>query len=296
MRMTYAQEIVASADGTRIAYRTTGRGADVIVVPGAFARAADLAAFADELGSRFTVHVLERRGRGASGDRPDAYSIERECEDVAALQLATGATLVFGHSFGGLVALEAALRTPALTKVAAYEPGVSIGGSVPTGWIERSRDLLARGRGLAAFASFVRAMEPEAAGRLPEPLLTPILLLVMRRDERRQKVELLPTAIREHLEAARLDDTHRRYAAITAEVLLLRGAKGPTAARVAHTLSQLQTALQRATVVTYSGLDHFGPEKKPHETATAVADFFGARASPPRAPWTSAAHSNRSCG
>lgn len=159
-------------------------------------------------------------------------------------------------------------------------PGVSIDGSVPTDWVERSRELLARGHGLAAFATFVRAMAPEAAGRLPKPLLTPTLLLVMRRNERRQKVDLLPTAIREHLEAARLDDTQERYAAIAAEVLLLCGAKGLTADRVAHTLSELQAALRHATLATCPGLDHFAPEKKPHQTATAVAAFFEAKASP----------------
>ena len=31
-----------------------------------------------------TVHLLDRPGRGASGDAPE-YRLERECEDVAAV-------------------------------------------------------------------------------------------------------------------------------------------------------------------------------------------------------------------
>jgi hypothetical protein len=58
------------------------------------------------------------------------------------------------------------------------------------------------------------------------------------------------------------------------------GAKGPTADRVAHTLSELQAALRHATLAMCPGLDHFAPEKKPQQTATAVAAFFEAKASP----------------
>ena len=44
-------------------------------------------------------------------------------EDVLALLQKTGASLLVGHSFGGLVALEVARNNPSLTKVAVYEPG-----------------------------------------------------------------------------------------------------------------------------------------------------------------------------
>jgi pimeloyl-ACP methyl ester carboxylesterase len=77
----------------------------------------DFDAFA--LADRFTVHTIERRGRGESGPQGEGYSIERECEDVAALRAITGAT----HSFGGLIALEAARGDMAFRKVAVYEPG-----------------------------------------------------------------------------------------------------------------------------------------------------------------------------
>jgi pimeloyl-ACP methyl ester carboxylesterase len=261
----------------------------MIVVPGALALARDFDAFARSLADRFTVHTIDRRGHGASGDSEHDYAIERECEDVAAVQAATGATFLFGHSFGGLVALEAAARMPAFTKVAAYEPGISIHGSVPTDWVERCRADLAATHGLDAFVTFARGVNPGTTGRVPRPLLKLILLLAMRTDERQQKYQLLPTAIREHTEAARLNITYHRYSGIAAEVLLMAGKKGPTAAGIAAMLARLLPVLPQTKLITFPRLDHFGPEKAPNEVAAAVSTFFTDRA-PRRHPANAATH------
>src|SRR5258706_14192994 len=107
-----------------------GSGPWVLVIPGALSMAAGYAAFARALAEHFTVHTIERRGRGRSSPQGDDYSIAKEREDVLALQKETGASFLVGHSFGGLVALEVARNNPSLTKLAVYEPGVSIGGSI----------------------------------------------------------------------------------------------------------------------------------------------------------------------
>ena len=270
-------DVALSKDGTRIDFRTVGAGPAVIVVPGALTLAREFDSFARALADRFTVHTVERRGRGGSSDSGNGYSIERECEDVAAVQGMTGATLLFGHSFGGLVALEAACRTPVFTKVAVYEPGISIDGSVPTEWVTQCREQISAERGFDAFVTFARGVNPHETGRVPRALLKLILLLAMRKKERQQKYQLLPTAIREHLEAARLDNTYHRYSSIAADVLLLAGKKGPTAASVEGTLARLRPLLPQAQLVTFPRLDHFGPEKKPHEVGATVAAFFNDR-------------------
>ena len=69
-----------------------------------------------------TVVTLDRRGRGDSGDGPD-YAIEREFEDVLAVAL-DAPCLLFGHSFGAVCALGAALRTGRLAGLILYEPGM----------------------------------------------------------------------------------------------------------------------------------------------------------------------------
>src|SRR5260370_5936653 len=98
-----------------------GSGPSVLVIPGALSMAADYAAFASALAEHFTVHIIERRGRGWSSPQGDDYSMIKECEDVLALLQKTGASLLVGHSFVGLVALAGARSNPSLTTVSAYE-------------------------------------------------------------------------------------------------------------------------------------------------------------------------------
>ena len=54
---------VLSRDGTRVGYLTFGEGPAVIVLPGVLSLAEDCARLAWALAERFTVHVMERRGR-----------------------------------------------------------------------------------------------------------------------------------------------------------------------------------------------------------------------------------------
>jgi pimeloyl-ACP methyl ester carboxylesterase len=100
---------------------------------------------------RFEVWALDRRGRGDSGDG-DGYSVEREYEDVAAVVRAAGeGAMLFGHSYGGLVATGAARRIDGLTRLALYEP--------PMGGVLTDEAWLAR------FEADLGAGEPEEAVR-----------------------------------------------------------------------------------------------------------------------------------
>ncbi|MET0790320.1 MAG: alpha/beta hydrolase [Polyangiaceae bacterium] len=116
---------VTSADGTRIAFESAGKGPPLILVGGAFcdrkARASGtpLAAL---LAPHFTVFSYDRRGRGDSADTPD-WAIEREVEDLAALiREAGGSAFEYGISSGALLGLTAAVRQLAIPKLALYEP------------------------------------------------------------------------------------------------------------------------------------------------------------------------------
>jgi pimeloyl-ACP methyl ester carboxylesterase len=272
-------DMVVSADGTEIAYQTVGKGPAVLVIPGALAVASDFDAFTEELAERFTVHTIERRGRGESGPQGDDYGIDRERDDLAALQKATGSTLLFGHSFGGLIALEAARRNNAFRKIAVYEPGVSIDGSIDMRWAPACRTQLARGQHLAAFITFARGINPQTTGKAPRWLLRLILPVAIRKREREQKYRLLPAAIREHAEAARLDNTYPHYRDVTAEVLLMAG-KDATTTDAGRASQSLLPVLPKATLTTFPALDHFGPEKKPKQVAEVVSAFFASSGEP----------------
>jgi pimeloyl-ACP methyl ester carboxylesterase/GNAT superfamily N-acetyltransferase len=116
---------VASADGTRIGVFTGGLGPPVILVHGASADHTTFRVVGPMFAQRFTVHSIDRRGRGASDDTAP-YSIEREFEDVAAVASAIAAEAgsqvdVVGHSYGGRCALGAALLTDDIRRVVSYE-------------------------------------------------------------------------------------------------------------------------------------------------------------------------------
>jgi pimeloyl-ACP methyl ester carboxylesterase len=117
-----AEQRVRSADGTMIAFERAGQGPALVLVTGALTDRTVTRSVAAELAPRFTVYAYDRRGRGSSGDTAP-YSAEREVEDLAAVIAAAGGpALVFGHSSGAVLALEAAARGLAITKLAAYEP------------------------------------------------------------------------------------------------------------------------------------------------------------------------------
>ena len=91
-----------------------------------------------------------------------------ECEDVCALQRETQASCLFGHSYGGLIALETARNNALVRKVAVYEPGVSVDGSIPVGWVGNYDRLLAHDKRLDAFVEFSTAVGPPARSVLPD--------------------------------------------------------------------------------------------------------------------------------
>jgi hypothetical protein len=86
------RENVHSLDGTQIAYTTFVVGPSILMVPGALETIANFSALADALSTSFTIHIVERRGRGASGGQEDVYSVDHECEGLLAGVDATYAT------------------------------------------------------------------------------------------------------------------------------------------------------------------------------------------------------------
>jgi len=115
-------ERVPSADGTEIAYERLGSGTPMVCVHGTGASSGPLRFLAAAFDSVGGI-VVDRRGRGESGDA-DAHSLDSEVDDLLAVLDRVEATALFGHSFGGIVALEAARRTDRLERLVLYEPPV----------------------------------------------------------------------------------------------------------------------------------------------------------------------------
>jgi pimeloyl-ACP methyl ester carboxylesterase len=252
-----------------------GDGPSVLVIPGVLSMASDYLAFARALAERFTVHIIERRGRGESGPQGSGYSIAKECEDVLALSSVTRASMLVGHSYGGLVALEAARSNRAFTKLAVYEPGVSIAGSMPTDWMPSYERNLADGRPVDALVEFTLADAPPRIRRTPPWLMKLLLLLIVGTSRQyRQMLHLLTENAREWKEIARLDSSCQNYREISAGVLLMYGGKSDSKA-VDLAVARLPAIIPICETRRFPKLDHFGIERTaPQEVAAAVIEYF----------------------
>ena len=271
---TDVSSTLLARDGARISYLSAGSGPAVIVIPGALSVAAGYATFAHTLAEHFTVHTIERRGRGLSSPQGDDYSIVKECEDVLALQNETGASLLVGHSFGGLVTLEVARSTRAFTKIAVYEPGVSIDGSISMGWMPGYEKKLAEKKYLDAFVEFSLGVGPDRARNTPPWLMKLLLPLFIGSYERKLMLGLLHENLREHQQVARLDNSYANYRDIAANVLLMYGGKSQTK-WVDLSMERLAEVLPQSETKEFPQLDHFGIDKKaPQEVARAVSAYF----------------------
>ncbi|MEV4263728.1 alpha/beta hydrolase [Kribbella sp. NPDC049584] len=276
----YRKGAVVSADGTTIGFRQFGSGPGVILLHGSMLAAQDFVKLAEALADDFTVTVPDRRGRGLSGPHGVDYAIEREVEDLQALLKETGASRVFGLSSGALIGLRTARVTPAIEKLALYEPPLSIDGSVPVDWVPRYRRELADGRIAAALVSVLKGLEADRVFRtLPRFVLVPPMNLVFR-FQRKAKgddvpiPDLVPTMSADMQLVAQLADTTDDYATIAADVLLLGGSRSPT--YFGRALEALTGVLPHSKRVTIPKLDHSGPtdDGGPAEVAQSLRTFF----------------------
>lgn len=269
--------VVRSADGTAIACDVTGRGPALVVVPGSLRAARHYRTLATALADEFTVHVMDRRGRGGSGPQGAAYGIDRECDDLVAVLAHTDANLVFGHSFGGLVALETMLRRPdtPITRLAVYEPAVSVDGAISNEWLPELELAVAEGRTADGLISVISGLE--LAGPLthvPLRLRRTLVKAVMRGDLLADMRELLPTVHAEVAAATGLDSDGAKFAGVATDTLLMAGERGPEYLR--HVVAALADVMPHAHPTILPRLAHNAPDlDAPAAVAAELRRYFG---------------------
>jgi pimeloyl-ACP methyl ester carboxylesterase len=154
---------VRSRDGTEIAWFTSGAGPALVLIHGGGGDHTRWGPLFSALEPHVTVHAMDRRGRGASGDHPD-YALEREYEDAAAVidavaEASGGPVPVYGHSYGGICAFGAAGLTENIERLALYEgwpPVHPEAFAPPPGCLGRIEALLAEGNRDAALETVLR--------------------------------------------------------------------------------------------------------------------------------------------
>ena len=262
-------EFVRSPDGTSIAVFRSGVGPPLILVHGASADHTTFRVVGPWLARDLTLHAIDRRGRGASGDT-EPYAIVREFEDIAAVAEAVavesgGPVPVFGHSHGGRTALGAALLTDRISRVISYEgaptpPGVTY---QATGLDAELRELLAAGDAAAVLATFMTRVvgmgESELAAYRADPVWP-------------RRVAAAPTIVRE-LEAERDPaGSLEVLARIRQPVLQLLGGESLPVFREA-TLA-FDARLPNGRVVVIPGAKHAAHHTHPDAVVTAVRAFL----------------------
>jgi pimeloyl-ACP methyl ester carboxylesterase len=264
---------VESRDGTKIAVWTSGQGPPLVLVHGAVADHTRWRPLLPHLEPRVTVHAMDRRGRGASGDAP-GYAIEREFEDVAAVVDAVAGTSgspvdLYGHSFGGLCAFGGATLTASIGRLVLYEgwpPADARARQLPPGVGERLDALLAEGdRGAVVetlFREVVLMPEAEIAALRAQPAWP-------------ARVAAAPTIVRELRAIPQMPFDPGQAARITAPTLLLTGSDSDDP--FAADLGTVAAALPDARTGVLDGQRHVADILAPELFARRLLAFLGER-------------------
>jgi pimeloyl-ACP methyl ester carboxylesterase len=254
---------VTAPDGARLGVDVAGDGPPLVMVHGAGSARWGFDLLRPLLEPRFTVWAVDRRGRGDSGDRDGAYSVEREFDDVAAVVRAAGdGALLFGHSYGGLVAAGAAGRLDGLPRLALYEPPMG-GVLADEAWIERFEADLAAGERGAAVRRFLRDVGGYTDAEIDAMEETPVW-------ERRLAVA--PTVPRELRAELALSRGDLGLTGLALSCLLLVGSESPGWARAST--AAFAADLPEAEVRTLEGHGHGAAVSGPELLADELGRFL----------------------
>jgi pimeloyl-ACP methyl ester carboxylesterase len=251
---------VNSPDGTVIGYESVGAGAPLVLVHGSTGTLARWGSVTPVLAQRYTVHAMDRRGRGLSAAEVEPYSLDREAEDVAAVAEAAGDVYVVGHSYGALVVLQAALITSAFRRIMLYEPpilspGLSVASPEAVAQIRTTSDPR---EVLEAFYRETLHLSESAIKDLAE------------REFSYLAGSIGHTAGRELAEVRAYRATER-LAAITVPVRLLLGTESPAYLRAAT--AAVAARIPGATIVALHGQGHQAIDYDPQQFVRAVLEF-----------------------
>lgn len=255
----------------RLGLWTKGSGPGVVLVHGSGTAARDYAALLRALADDFTVHVYDRRGRGESSDVDSGYQVRDEVSDLAAVLAATGARRVFGHDYGGFVALQAA-RDRDLATVVTYDAAVSIDGSAPDWWVDDFSEAVAAGDHGRAAALMVKGLDlVPVVSRLPMSIGAPMGRLFAASPFGKDWNSRAGATMAEVGEALSHDGPASQYAGITARTTLCVG--GASAAWFRASAEALAPVLPpRSRVAVLAGLGNDAPQRAPRRLVTALVE------------------------
>jgi pimeloyl-ACP methyl ester carboxylesterase len=252
---------VTSRDGSVIGFTTLGAGPPMVLVHGAAVDRRSWGAVRRRLAEHFTVHAMDRRGRGLSIAEHEPYDIAREAEDVAAVVEAAGRDVyLVGHSYGARCSLEAALITDAIGRMFLYEPPMPTPGH-PVATPDTMQRMCSADDPAVLLETFLVEgvqLSPRAVDAMKRTAAWPAL------------VGNAPMILRE-VECVQRTDILGRLGSVTVPVRLLVGTE--TADYLLPAAQALVAALPDADLVELVGQGHTANETAPDLLAKSIADF-----------------------
>jgi len=261
---------ILSGDGTPIAVFQAGDGPPLVLVHGATADHTTWRTSGPLLAARHTIHAVDRRGRGASGDAAE-YEIEREFDDLAAVVDTLAAEHgrpvdVVGHSYGGRIGLGSALLTANLRRLVVYEgapPPTSGRGYQDDGTLARVEGFVAAGdrnAALATFMSEIVGMPAEDLAAFRADPIWPRRAAAVGTTIRELRAEISPAASLEALGMVRQP-----------VLQILGGASAPVFAEATRALD---ARLPNGRVVTIDGARHAAHHSHADSFVAAIEAFL----------------------
>ncbi|WP_457963829.1 alpha/beta hydrolase [Arthrobacter sp. D1-29] len=114
---------VESEDGTLTALARPGQGVPIVIVHGVIADALTWKQVSRNVAPGRPVFLLNRRGRVPSAPLGEGYGVEREVQDLLRwLSTLEGPVDLVGHSYGGLIAVQAVRQGANVRSLVLYEP------------------------------------------------------------------------------------------------------------------------------------------------------------------------------
>lgn len=261
--MTLGGELthVRSADGSSIAVERLGSGPDLVAIHGGTADRSRWAPVADALGETFTLHLIDRRGRGDSKDEAAGYALDREVDDVLAVIADVGGPVhLLGHSYGGLIGLETLPRTDLVARALLYEP--AFGPEIaPPGVFKRIGELVDAGEREAALETFYRdVIDVDPAPLKPLPIW-------------QARLAAVHTLVREAAVAEAYAPDRSAFLGVSVPLRVLLGTESPAPFRDAA--ESTITAVPGSELVELSGQGHTMIDADPSGFVAQLRDFLG---------------------
>lgn len=256
-----------------LSYVERGHGIPVVFVHGEIS---DLRAWAPQLRAappdyRFLAYS-QRHVTHDSANPEERHSIDTDVADLVALlrHVSAGPAILVGHSYGGAVAVRAALRQPALVRgVFVHEPWLELRSN---GW--RHNDLLhEERRGLEGATKATAASKAEAGVRLYSDWVNRRIggFHEIAAERRAMHMDMRHTLAR-HLRPRDPEVTCAQLAALEPPLTITVGQETRAFFRILST--QLHRCVPGSQLIELSGLGHAAPSRAPIVFNQTVASFL----------------------